>query len=103
MPVFPSESPAAEAAPTPDSHAKSPEPGFHDVASRQQSAPLSRPAPLPAAARDPPEVKRWYGGYTLMTDGISLAAAIAGGLADPDGDPFLLVATGRTSVGSGAS
>ncbi len=55
---------------------------------------------LPPAASELTEVTRWYGGYTLMTDGISLAAALAGGLAEPEGEALFVLAGGGYLFGA---
>jgi hypothetical protein len=47
------------------------------------------------------EVDRWYGGYTLMADGISLGAAIAGAISEGSGgEPFLWIAGGGYLLGA---
>jgi len=94
--AFPTESLPAGAARASDPHAGAPEPVVHGVASQQQPEQLSHPVSEPVTVPPPPselaEAERWYGGYTLLTDGFSLASAIAGALAEPDGGPFFLIA-----------
>jgi hypothetical protein len=49
------------------------------------------------------EVDRWYGGFTLMADGLSLGAAIAGGITEGsggDGEPFFWIAGGGYLFGA---
>jgi hypothetical protein len=55
---------------------------------------------LPPPGLEDHEVRRWYGGYTLMTDGIALASAIAGGLTEPGGEPLFWVAGGGYLFGA---
>jgi len=102
--AFQRESPAAGAAPATDSHAAAAEPVVHDVAPRQQSEPLSQPATvrarLPPLAPEFSEEQRWYGGFILMSDGISLATAIAGGFAGHRGEPLLWIGGGGYLLGA---
>lgn len=50
-------------------------------------------------APSPPRVKRWYGAYTLATDGASLVLAVAGGVLDREGEGLVMAGLGGYLVG----
>jgi hypothetical protein len=102
--VFPPEAAVASADQAAHTEPAAPEPVVHDVAPQRQAeqltSPVAEPAALPKAVSPPAEVARWYGGDTLTTDGISLALALAGGIAEPNGEALFWMAGGGYVLGA---
>jgi hypothetical protein len=48
---------------------------------------------------EPPRAKRWYGGYTLATDGAAVALALGGAALDRDGELLLVGSVGAYLLG----